>query len=204
MRLLYLADVRLPTEKAHGLQIVQNCEAFAEAGADVTLWIARRVNTAALRGIDDVWTHYGVKRNFKLRHLPSLDLIWLVPNRTGRLPQVVFWLQWMTFTLAALIGALFTRADVYYSRDQLVLFALSLIKPRAALAYEAHTLAVGRFGRGLQRRVVRRVGRVFAVTQKLADDLIALGADRRAHSRRPRRHPSGSVRRRARSSGSAP
>ena len=93
---------------------------------------------------------------------------------------------------------------MYYSRDQLVLFALSLIKPRAALAYEAHTLAVGRFGRGLQRRVVRRVGQVFAVTQKLADDLIALGADARSHPRRPRRHPSGSLRRRARSSGGAP
>ena len=93
MRLLYLANVRLPTEKAHGLQIVQNCEAFAEAGADVTLWTARRVNTAELRGIDDVWTHYGVKRNFELRRLPCLDLIWLVPNRTGRLAQVIFWLQ---------------------------------------------------------------------------------------------------------------
>lgn len=181
MRLLYLADIRLPTEKAHGLQIVQNCEAFAEAGADVTLWIARRVNTAELRGVRDVWAHYGIRRNFDLQRLPSLDLIWLVPNRTDKIAQIVFWLQWVTFTFSALIGALLApagrRADIYYSRDQLVLFALSLIKPRAALAYEAHTLAVGRFGRGLQRRVVRRVGQVFAVTQKLADDLIALGAD---------------------------
>ncbi len=181
MKLLYLADIRLPTEKAHGLQIVQNCEAFADAGADVTLWIARRINTPELRHVSDVWAHYGIQPNFGLRRLPSLDLIWLVPNRTGKIAQTVFWLQWVTFTLAALIGVLFeranSRADVYYSRDQLVLFALSLIKPRAALAYEAHTLAVGRFGRALQRRVVRRVGQVFAVTQKLADDLIALGAD---------------------------
>ncbi len=177
MRLLYLANIRLPTEKAHGLQIVQNCEAFAEAGAEVTLWAARRVNTPELRDVGDVWAHYGSRRNFKLRRLPSLDLIWLVPNRTDRVAQVVFWVQWVTFTLAALISALFVRADVYYSRDQLVLYALSLIKPRGSLAYEAHTLAVGRFGRGLQRRVVRRTGQVFAVTQKLADDLIALGAD---------------------------
>jgi glycosyltransferase involved in cell wall biosynthesis len=79
--------------------------------------------------------------------------------------------------LAALVGALFAKADVIYSRDELVLFVLSFVKPRRALAYEAHTLAQGRGGRALQRRVVQRVGHVFALTGKLADDLIALGAD---------------------------
>jgi glycosyltransferase involved in cell wall biosynthesis len=177
MRLLYIANIRLPTEKAHGLQIVQNCEAFADAGANVTLWTARRVNTAELRGLRDVWAHYGVKRNFRLRRLPCLDLLPLVPERVDRLAQVVFLLQLWTFTLAALVGALFTHADVFYSRDEFVLLALSLVKPKQKLAYEAHTLAQGRGGRGLQRRVVRRVGHVVAVTRKLADDLIALGAD---------------------------
>jgi hypothetical protein len=31
MKLLYCANIRVPTEKAHGLQIVQYCEAFADA-----------------------------------------------------------------------------------------------------------------------------------------------------------------------------
>ena len=51
MKLLYLANIRLPTEKAHGLQIMQNCEAFADVGAEVTLWCARRVNTPELRNV---------------------------------------------------------------------------------------------------------------------------------------------------------
>ena len=58
-RLIYIANVRLPTEKAHGLQITQNCEAFAGAGASVTLWAARRVNTPAMRRIPDIYAHYG-------------------------------------------------------------------------------------------------------------------------------------------------
>ena len=37
-KLLYLANIRLPTEKAHGLQIMQNCEAFAEAVKLVNVW----------------------------------------------------------------------------------------------------------------------------------------------------------------------
>ena len=54
MKLLYIGNIRLPTEKAHGLQIMQNCEAFADAGADVSLWAAQRVNTPALRDISDL------------------------------------------------------------------------------------------------------------------------------------------------------
>ncbi|MCC6802355.1 MAG: glycosyltransferase, partial [Anaerolineae bacterium] len=177
MKLLYVANIRLPTEKAHGLQIVQNCEAFADAGADVTLWIARRFNTPELRGITDIWTHYGVRRNFALRRLPCLDLLPLVPNRTDRLAQLIFLLQSWTFALVALVAALFARADVIYSRDELILFVLSFVKPRRALAYEAHTLAQGRGGSALQRRVIQHAGHVVAVTHRLADDLIERGAN---------------------------
>ena len=52
-KLLYISLMRLPTEKAHGLQIMQNCEAFADAGCDVTLWVARRWNTREMRAVAD-------------------------------------------------------------------------------------------------------------------------------------------------------
>lgn len=175
-RLIYIANIRLPTEKAHGLQIIHNCEAFAGADAVVSLWAASRVNTAALAQVRDVWTHYGVRRNFRARRLPCLDLLPLVPDRADRLAQIIFLTQLVTFTLSALIGALFTRADVFYSRDPLVLLALSLVKPRRALAYEAHQLAGGRLGTALQRHTVRRVGQVFATTARLAADLRERGA----------------------------
>ncbi|MBZ0290848.1 MAG: hypothetical protein K8I30_24690, partial [Anaerolineae bacterium] len=69
-KLLYIANIRMPTEKAHGLQIAQNCEAFADAGAEVELWVAQRVNTSELGAVKDIWTHYGIKRNFTLRRIP--------------------------------------------------------------------------------------------------------------------------------------
>lgn len=177
MKLLYIANIRLPTEKAHGLQIMQNCEAFADAGASVTLWAARRWDTSAMRAIRDPFAHYGVRRSFTLRRLPCLDLIPLVPERTDALARLIFGLQLGTFILATLLLALFTHTDVIYSRDERVLLALSLIKRRRALVYEAHTLAKGRAGRAIQRRVIRRCGTVITTTRKLADDLIALGAD---------------------------
>jgi glycosyltransferase involved in cell wall biosynthesis len=175
VRLLYIANIRLPTEKAHGLQIMQNCEAFAQTGADVTLWAARRINTPELQAADG-WAHYGTARNFSLRRLFTLDLLPLVPGQSGRLAGLIFTIQLASFTLAALLRALFTPADVYYSRDALVILALSLVKPRRTLAYEAHRLNAGRAGRWLQRQVTRRAGTVVAVTQKLADGLVEGGA----------------------------
>lgn len=170
MKLLYLANVRLPTEKAHGLQIMQNCEAFAAAGADVRLWAAARRNSADLRRVDP-FAHYGVMPAFRLRRLPCIDLLPLVADKTHALAYAIFWLQLATYTLSAVFGALLARADVYYSRDAAVLLALSALIPRRKLAYEAHS--VTRIG----RLAARRCGAVFTTTRALADELIAAGAD---------------------------
>jgi glycosyltransferase involved in cell wall biosynthesis len=172
-RLIYIANMRLPTEKAHGLQIMQNCEAFADAGIEVELWAARRINTPELHAVADPWAYYGVKRNFVIRRVPSLDLMLLATRWGDWLAQPAFYLQMVTFALVMMLRALFSRSDIYYSRDPLELFMLSLIKARRTLAYEAHMLSSGRGGRWLQRRVVRRVGTVIAVTRKLAEDLAA-------------------------------
>ncbi|MBE2182526.1 MAG: glycosyltransferase family 4 protein [Anaerolineae bacterium] len=177
-RLLYIANIRLPTEKAHGLQIMQNCEAFAEQGAEVMLWAARRVNTPELRDAD-AFEYYGVNRVFQMWRLPTLDLVALVPGQSGILARLFFGIQSLTFIISALIALLFRGADVVYSRDASVLFALlplSRIKG-AKVGYEAHTLANGRFGRWMQKQVVKRAA-TFATTRKLADELIALGAAR--------------------------
>ena len=180
-RLIYIGNIRLPTEKAHGLQIVQNCEAFADEGADVSLWAATRQNTPDLRGVTDIWAHYGVKRNFRLRRLPTLDLMSFASEQDTLWSRFVFRLQALTFAVSMAVGALFTQADVYYSRDALVIALLGLLRPRATLGYEAHSKAKGRAGLALQKRAVRRA-QVFATTARLRDDLIALGArPERAH-----------------------
>ena len=38
MDITYLANVRMPTEKAHGAQIAHTCAAFARLGSAVELW----------------------------------------------------------------------------------------------------------------------------------------------------------------------
>lgn len=175
-KLIYLGVLRIPTEKAHGLQIMQNCEAFANAGYDVELWAARRLNTPEMRQIEDAFTFYGVEHNFRLKRLPLLDLMPLARGNL-KIERVFFYIQIITYIVSMLLVMLFTKADVYYSRDENILVALSLIKPRQKLAYEPHTIRPSKWGRWLQVQAANRSGTVIPITGKLRDDLASDGVD---------------------------
>lgn len=170
-KLLYISLMRLPTEKAHGLQIMQNCEAFAIAGADVTLWVARRWNSPRMRQVDDPFAYYGVQPNFSVRRIPCIDIFPLFPP--GSLgARFAFYLLQLTYAIACLIPLLLTDADIYYSRDEFILALLGRLKPRRSLAYEAHLFASSGRGAALQRDAASRVGSVIAITAPLREDLI--------------------------------
>jgi glycosyltransferase involved in cell wall biosynthesis len=170
-KLLYLSLMRFPTEKAHGLQIVQNCEAFTNAGYDVQLWVSRRFNTPEMNAITDPYAHYGIERNFSIVHVPCLDLY---PLTFGKifLEKIAFVLFVISMIFIMSIRLRFTRADVYYSRDEYLLLVLSLFLPRDKLAFEIHQFWSGRVNSWIQRQVVQRVGHVIAITPRLAEDVI--------------------------------
>lgn len=178
MKLAYLANIRLPTEKAHGLQIMQMCEAFAQTVLDdhaveVTLYAARRVNTAEMQRISDAWAFYGVARIFAIRRVTCIDLYcWL----NGRAERLAFSIQSLSYLSVLCLTLLLHQADLYYSRDPLTLLALSLFKRRATLCYEAHQVVNSGIGRRLQSLCVRRVGTVVAITAGLGQRMRERGA----------------------------
>jgi hypothetical protein len=56
MRLIYIANARIPSEKAHPYQIVQMCEAFAANSAEVSLLYPKRSNPPELQ-TTDIWNY---------------------------------------------------------------------------------------------------------------------------------------------------
>lgn len=170
-KLFYISLMRLPTEKAHGLQIMQNCEAFADAGCEVTLWVARRWNTRELRAIADPFAYYGIRANFKVRRIPCIDLFPLFPAESAG-ARLAFYILQLSYALASLLLLPFTRADIFYSRDEFMLALLSRVKAKASLAYEAHQFPASGRGAALQAQVASRVGSVIAITPRLREDLI--------------------------------
>lgn len=171
-RLIYLSNNRLPTEKAHGLQIAQMCEALADIGYGVTLVAPRRFNTRELRGVRSLWDHYGVRRNFAFTRLPCLDLFPLFPQH-----PISFVTQTLTYLLAILAWLPFQRADLLYTRDLFIGAALALLRPRTPLIYEVHQVHHSRLGRRLQGLLARRA-HVVTITGHLAQHMQRLGARR--------------------------
>lgn len=121
-KIFYIAHIRLPTEKAHGMQIMKSCEAFARTGAEVELVVPRRKNP--LEG--DPFAYYAVEKNFTLTHLPFLDTI-----RFGRLG---FLLALGSFLLVTRIY-MFGKKGMVYTREEGVGFFF------AHFVLETHTLS---------------------------------------------------------------
>lgn len=107
MKLLYIANARIPTEKAHGLHIVKMCEALAGHGAAVTLVLPQRKNTIT----ENVFSYYKIKNNFKIQYLPIVDL-----TDAGFLG---YWLTQIFFSWKLLISHYNKDEYVVITRDEL-------------------------------------------------------------------------------------
>ncbi|MBN1287335.1 MAG: glycosyltransferase [Anaerolineae bacterium] len=170
LKLLYLANARLPTEKAHGGQIMQMCAALAGAGAEIELWHARRANTPELAGRDP-FDYYRVARTFTRRAIPCVDLFAMATrlrNRWGS-DRAAFLVQAVTYALA--LGWRLRRApfDALYTRDPITLLALRLGGLGARTFYEAHRFPGTAGGARLHRFALRGVGGVVTLTARLRE-----------------------------------
>lgn len=125
MRIYYVAYIRLPTEKAHGAQIMKTCEALAAGGAEVELVIPGRKTPIG----EDPFAHYGVRPHFAIVRCPAPD--WVEWGPLG------YALGQLWFSERARLRKSFWSADYIYSRDAFVLLQYVLLGRRTV--YEAHT-----------------------------------------------------------------
>jgi len=121
MRILYIANLRLPTEKAHGMQIMRMCEAFACREHKVTLLIPFRWRLGRFRNINNIFAYYGAEKSFRIRRLPSADLFPL-SRMWPFLDRIFFALQYGTFLAStflylAALHRLDKLPDIIYTRD---------------------------------------------------------------------------------------
>lgn len=138
-KLVYLTSARLPTEKAHGLQIMKMCEAFADNGVEVTLVYPHRHQSPELAGQGDPFSFYGVRRVFEAKRVGCLDL------RSLKRISESLWFWTVDFTATANLlrqSRRFRNAgDVtFYGRDPLTtLVGLAVFRRLPTRwAFEAH------------------------------------------------------------------
>ena len=182
-RLLYLANVRIPSEKAHVYQIFQMCDAFAARGAAVRLIYPRRANLDELRDVGDPAAFYGIRRPPALVALPCLDPVKLVTIDLPALARTplnpaAFAVQTASFALAATAYARreLGTGPLMYSRDWPLLWPIVVGPRRPRLViWEAHDLPQGRLARRLLHRLLPRLDGVVSISHGLARELAGSG-----------------------------
>lgn len=126
MNIIYIANIRLPTEKAHGIQIMEMCHAFAAAGHTVRLVVPRRLNYIHV----DPFVYYGIDKNFKVTRVPTIDLVGF--------GQIGFMIETLCFTFFSFVFLGIKRCAgkfIVYSRDEWCLLSFGFFP----LFWEPHT-----------------------------------------------------------------
>lgn len=156
MKLLYLANARIPTPRAYGLQIMKTCEAFVLAGLEVELVTPTR----DYKTLGDPFVYYGVRTRFKITTLAVPDF--LKYDALGFLASAIW------FSEKARWLKSFWDADAIYSRDALILFQYLLL--RRPLVFETHSKP------SFLARVVARYARsVVVISHGLKQAYVAAG-----------------------------
>ncbi|WP_331766455.1 glycosyltransferase family 4 protein [Embleya sp. NBC_00896] len=160
MRIAYLHAGSIPSVYANGIHVMRMCDAFADAGHDITLYALPGTQPA-----DDPHAYYGVRHRFPIRGVPAPDYT-----------PAGYWAR------AARVRALLLRdtaPDLLYGRDP---YSLALASDIAPFVYETHQLWGDTYPTRVERRLLARptLARVVVITHALARDF------RQAHDRSAR------------------
>lgn len=116
-KIAYLANARIPTEKAHGLQIAKMAESFSSLGCKVTLWLPNRKNIINT----SIKEFYNLK--FEIDTVKLLNIFYFFEDFSKK---IYFPIQRFFFFWQALILMPFAKCDFIYSREITLCFWLQL------------------------------------------------------------------------------
>lgn len=134
--------MRLPTEKAHGIQIMKTCESLAKKGATLLLVVPKR-RTAI---IEPTFTYYAVDPVFSIKKISVVD--------TVSLGKLGFFVENISFLFSIFLHYTQFRNSVLYSRDEMVLAPLAFFR-RELVVWESHSGTWNIFSKYLARRADR-------------------------------------------------
>jgi glycosyltransferase involved in cell wall biosynthesis len=130
MNIVYIASVRVPNEKASGLAIMRQCEAFAALNENVTLLRPHRTNHIS----EAPFPYYGMKPSFEIKTMNSIDFIQslgLFGFAIARLSQMIASFVYVIQNSKSI--------DVVYARDPWMLL-LPVFFLKKVCIWEAHQL----------------------------------------------------------------
>ncbi len=133
MKICYFSNSRFPSERAHVVQIVSMCNAFARAGHEVTLLVTNRRTSIS----EDPEIFYGTKILSKVVRAAVPDVVGRINFLPPFLRPFGVLVQRLCFAYQVLQHLHAHSYDVVYGRDEWILWVLSCFT-RTHLVYESH------------------------------------------------------------------
>lgn len=162
MKIIYITNSRIPTEKAHGYQIVKMCEEFAGRGALVELWLPSRTNEIT----EDIRSFYGLKNNFTIRIIKGFDFYRLFKL----LGKLSFWLQGVGFE-SRLLFIKPDKSALIYAREPEIAWLFNLRGYRTV--FEAHSWPEKKAW--LYKFLIKKIKKIVVITHGLENLFIQAG-----------------------------
>jgi len=168
--ILYIANARIPTEKAHGLQIINMCESFANSGVQVKLILPTRINKNYKDS--NPFDFYSVKNNFEILKLKSIDPTFVLKITKG---GVYIKIQSFFFAISLFFYLLFNKIDGYtlYTRESYLLPLLQFFSKNVVL--EIHDIPSKA---SFYLKYWKNCQKIITISQGLKNKLIELGVDK--------------------------
>jgi len=174
MKLIYIASLRIPSEKANTLQILKMCDAFSHYFNSVELWTGKTRNTKEMQKIQNIFDFYSIKENFLIEYLSQLDISFL-----GKFNEFL-WANVKGFSLAitSFIRLIRFRKSgniLVYTRHLHLLFFLNFFKKisffKFDVFFEAHHFSrkIAKYSKYINGMVV--------INQYLQDKYISKGVN---------------------------
>ncbi len=168
----YIANVRIPSEKANSIQILKMCDAFCSVGLNVELVVPFRFQNLGFKGLRDIHSAYSLEHGFPIRRVYSPDFVPLERFLLGY-NKIFFLLQSVIFAfLVVLRSLIMEKRSWYYTRDLWVALLLSFYFP-VRVVFELHHLPGSLLRKALLRRIIRRGVPIVSVTAVMKKILAA-------------------------------
>ena len=133
MKIVYIINLKMPTEKAYGYQVAKMCEQFALLGADVELWFAER----GCKERASVHEFYGIENSFQIKRVRVPDIV----RFSTLIGPFAFYIQGLIFVLRLLFAEISNNAVIYSRNPEVVwLFSLKGFK----VVFDAHNWPTGK------------------------------------------------------------
>jgi len=167
MKMLYISNSRIPTEKAHGIQIMKTCAAFAKHSVNLTLILPNRKNPE-FKNINP-FDYYKIKNKFEIKKIKSLNPHWLMklPNGIYIKFQILFFINSLFFYLLKIKH---NNKLTLYTRDEYLL--PTLLKFSNKVIWEAHTLPKNT---KYYKKYWQKCYKIITITNGLKNELINHG-----------------------------